>query len=102
MVSSIISTGLMAGPIGAIAAALTSNHKSKFVNVSNITTSAIATIIIIVLIVLFIWILLVVAVYRLTDSGLHAILFFFFGQLYLTIIILYYGFTNHKFCKVAV
>jgi uncharacterized RDD family membrane protein YckC len=64
------------------------------------TGAMVGVVLVVVLIMLSVWVLVTIAVYRLTGSGIHAILFFLFGSLYLTIAIIYYGFTGHRFCKV--
>lgn len=58
-----------------------------------------AGVIIMVLVILAIYIMLAVAIYRLTDSGVHAILCLIFGSLYLIIAVIYYGFSGYKFAK---
>ena len=67
---------------------------------ANVSATAVVIIVVVVIIALLVSILLCVAVYRLTDSGVQAILYLFFGGLYLSIALLYYAFTDHKFCKV--
>lgn len=74
---------------------------ANFANVSNSSVAVeVIIILVVVIIALLVTILLCVAVYRLTDSGVQAILYLFFGGLYLSIALLYYAFTDHKFCKV--
>ena len=72
--------------------------KSNFTNTASGLTT---TLIIIIIIILVIWIMLLMAIYKLTDSGLQTVLFFFFGGLYLSIALIYYGFSGYKFIKKA-
>lgn len=71
-------------------------NKAKFTDISSGVT---ATIIIVVIIILVIWIMLLMSIYKLTDSGLQTVLCFFFGGFYLTFALIYYGFSGYKFVK---
>jgi len=53
---------------------------------------------ILVLIVIFL-ILLLIATYKLTNSGLHTLLCFLFGIVYVLISYIYYGLAGYKFTK---
>ena len=44
-------------------------------------------------------ILVLMATYKLTDSGLQTFLCFFFGMYYLVVAFIYYGFSGYKFVK---
>lgn len=70
--------------------------KSSFTDTSSGLTAAA---IIVIIIILVIWIMLIMAIYKLTDSGAHAILCLFFGSFYLTFALIYYGFNGYKFVK---
>jgi hypothetical protein len=71
-------------------------NKAKFTDVS----SGITTAVIIILIIIFIvWIMLLMATYKLTDSGAHTVLCALFGAFYLAFAFIYYGFSGYKFVK---
>jgi hypothetical protein len=73
-------------------------NKAKFTdNTSGITT----TIIIILVIILIIWIMVLMAIYKLTNSVLQTVLCLFFGIFYIAIALIYYGFSGYKFVKKA-
>ena len=66
---------------------------------TNVSPGITATIIIVVVIILVIWIMLLMSIYKLTDSGLQTVLCFFFGGFYLILALIYYGFSGYKFVK---
>ena len=69
---------------------------------SNFSDSGMTTgLVILILVLILLEVLLLVAVYRLTDgSWANVILCLFFGSIYMFIALIYYGFTGHKFVKV--
>lgn len=68
------------------------NNKNKFTDINT-------TITIILIVIIIIYILLLMSVYKLTDSGVQALLFFLFGGLYLAIALIYYGFSGYRIIK---
>ena len=86
--------------VALVPAAALINNKAPFTN-TNSNSGITASIVIIVVIILIIWIMLLMSIYKLTDSGLQTVLCFFFGAFYTTLALIYYGFSGHKFVKKA-
>ena len=88
---------------GFVGAALSFVNKptatARFENVSESSTTSVVILIIIIILYMLLSVLAMIAIYKLTDSTLQTILYFFFGCIYLTFAIIYYGFSGHKFVK---
>jgi uncharacterized membrane protein YhaH (DUF805 family) len=98
---------LAAGPGAAILEVISKKTigKSRFIDVNKDISKdqvekTLAILLIGLIIYIVVWILISVAIYRLTDSVLQGILCFIFGTYYMGLAILFYGFTDHKFCLV--
>jgi len=68
--------------------------KSNFTNIAPF-----AVVIFLLIIAITISILILMATYKLTGSGLQTILCLFFGRYYLMFAFIYYGFAGYKFVK---
>jgi hypothetical protein len=89
--------GNIMNAIGGLAGLMTMNQsKERFTTEMSNTTA-----IIIVLVVLAICILQAIAVYKMTNSGLATFLFVLFGYFYVSIAIIYYGFSGYKIRKMS-
>lgn len=76
--------------------ALTPIQKATFANIDTTINSAIMFVFLIMMIV---YILLLMATYRLTGSGLQTILCLLFGSTYLIFAFIIYGFSGYKIKK---
>jgi len=72
---------------------------TKKANFTDANSSLSTTIIVVLIICLIIGILLLMATYKLTGSGLQTVLCFFFGAFYLIFAFIYYGFSGYKLVK---
>lgn len=84
---------------GTVLNSITPKKRDNFED-KQLSSGMTAFVIILVIAIFIAYIVLCVAVYRLTNSGLHLVLFILFGFLYLWIALIYYGFSGHKFVKV--
>ena len=75
---------------------LTPIQKATFANIDTTINSAIMFVFLIMMIV---YILLLIATYRLTGSGLQTVLCLLFGLTYLIFAFIIYGFSGYKFKK---
>jgi hypothetical protein len=95
-----IATQLSGGLLGGLK--MFGSQSSPFANTPTQNTNMsgyITAFWVIFVIMLLMGLLSVIAVYKLTDSGLQALLCFLFGMLYLIIAIIYYGFSGYKLIK---
>lgn len=85
--------------LGGVAGLAMPSSTTSIGNFTNVSSGVTATTIIVVVIILVIWIMLLMSIYKLTDSGLQTVLCFLFGVFYLTLALIYYGFSGYKFVK---
>ena len=93
MVPDSLKTMLTSGVAGMMT---TATQPAKFTDVSSISDT---TIVIIVIMAIIIEILILMATYKLTGSGLQTLLCLLFGFFYIAFAWLYYGFSGYKFAK---
>jgi len=93
MVPDSLKTMLTSGVAGMMT---TATQPAKFTDVSYISNT---TFIIIVVIAILIAILMLMATYKLTGSGLQTLLCLLFGFFYIALAWIYFGFSGYKFAK---